>query len=306
MNANTSRAPGSAHPDAGSTASAASPTSAASTGSALGAAEVSFARALRAEWLKLTSLRLNWWLSLAALAVMVLTLTATVFSTRYLLADTSLQDTEAQLTGLGLFENAFASFTLITLLMGALAAVAITTEHSSGSIRSSLAAVPNRSIFFAAKLLAVCGFIAALTAALMLLCFLVLLPLAGFYDVMPPLWEPELWWMTLSSAAVVIITAALGFGLGALLRSTAGAVVTYCLLLFSGPIALGLLQALTDFAPWVEELARFEIFALQRQFTAGSASLATDLPVPLAGALLLAWAGLVLIPGWLLFTRRDA
>ncbi|MGJ9406549.1 ABC transporter permease [Nesterenkonia aurantiaca] len=300
MNPNTSRAPGSTQPGAvdhpaGNAAA-----------SAVGPAEVSFARALRAEWLKLTSLRLNWWLSLAALLVMILTLTATVFSTRYLSSEPPVQGLDTELTGLGLFESVYFSFTLVTLLMGALAAVAITTEHTSGSIRSSLAAVPNRSMFFTAKLLAVCGFIAALTAALMLLCFLVLLPLAGFYDVMPPLWEPELWWMTLSNAAAVIITASLGFGLGALLRSTAGAVVTYCLLLFSGPIALGLLQALTDFAPWVEELARFEIFALQRQFTAGSASLATDLPVPLAGGLLLAWAGVVLLPGWLLFTRRDA
>lgn len=305
MNPHTSRAPGSTRPGAEDHAAGNAAASAASTASALGAAEVSFARALRAEWLKLTSLRLNWWLSLAALTVMALTLLAAVFSARSLFSD-PLPDLDAQLTGLNLFENTFFSLTLVTLLMGALAAVAITTEHASGSIRSSLAAVPNRSMFYTAKLLAVCGFIAALVAALMLLCFLVLLPLAGFYDVMPDLREPELWWMTLSNAAVVVITASLGFGLGALLRSTAGAVVIYCLLLFGGPIGLGLLQALTDYAQWVQELARFEIFALQRQFTAGSASLATDLPVPLAGALLLGWAGLVLIPGWLLFTRRDA
>ena len=300
MNANTSRAPGSTNPATGGIA----PTRA--SAAALGAAELSFSRALRAEWLKLTSLRLNWWLSLAALGLMVITLIATVLSTHYLLADTSLQGTEAQLTGLGLFENAFSSFTLVTLLMGALAAVAITTEHTSGSIRSSLAAVPDRTMFFTAKLLAVCGFIAALTAALVVLSFLVLLPMAGFYDILPPLLDPGLWWMVFSNWLVVIITASLGFGLGALLRSTAGAVVTYCLLLFSGPIALGLLMAISGGAQWVTELMRFEIFQLQRQFIAGTASMDTDLPVPLAGALLLVWAGVVLIPGWLLLTRRDA
>ncbi|MCH8570964.1 ABC transporter permease [Nesterenkonia sp. AY15] len=300
MNPNTSRAPGSTDPATEDLPAADA------AAAALGSAEVSFSRALRAEWLKLTSLRLNWWLCLAAFGLMTITLIATVISTRYLLSDPSLQGAGAQLTGLGLFENAFSSFTLVTLLMGALAAVAITTEHASGSIRSSLAAVPNRTMFFTAKLLAVCGFIAAITAALMALCLLVLLPLAGFHDVMPALLEPELWWMVLSHWAVVIIIASIGFGLGALLRSTAGAVVGYCLLLFSGPIMLGLLLALTDGARWVEELMRFEIFALQRQFIAGSASMATGLSVPLAGTLLLVWAGVVLIPGWLLFTRRDA
>lgn len=299
MNPNTSRAPGSTDPATGGLAPAGF------SAAPLGAAQVSFPRALRAEWLKLMSLRLNWWLGLAALAVMALTLLAAVFSARSLFSDPP-PDLDAQLAGLSLFENTFFSLTLVTLLMGALAAVAITTEHTSGSIRSSLAAVPNRTMFFTAKLLAVCGFIAALTGALLVLSFLVLLPLAGFYDVMPDLREPDLWWMALSNAAVVVITASLGFGLGALLRSTAGAVVTYCLVLFGGPIGLALLQALTDYAQWVEELARFEIFALQRQFTSGSAVLSTDLPVPMAGALLLVWAGVVLIPGWLLFIRRDA
>lgn len=299
MNANISRAPGSIGSSAGKLTAADSAT-------ALDGLQVSFAGALRAEWLKLTSLRLNWWLCLAALGLMIITLVATVLSTRFLISDPSLEGTGAQLSGLGIVENAFSSFTLVTLLMGALAAVAITTEHTSGAIRSSLAAVPDRTMFFGAKLLAVCGFIGALTAALMVLSFLVLLPLAGFYDVMPPLLEPELWWLVFSTWMVVVITASIGFGLGAVLRSTAGAVVTYCLLLFSGPILLGMLLALTDGAQWVIELMRFEIFDLQRQFIAGSASMATDLPAPLAGVLLLVWAGVVLIPGWLLLTRRDA
>ncbi|KUG59658.1 ABC transporter permease [Nesterenkonia jeotgali] len=305
MNPHTSRAPGSAGPGSITTAPPA----------ALGGAELSFPRALRAEWLKLTSLRLNWWLSLVALSMMLLTLLGTVLSSRAQLSDAALQNSAAQnstlqnsaapLDGFTLFENVFSSFTLVTLLMGALAAVAITSEHSTGSIRSSLAAVPDRSMFFTAKLLAVCGFIAGLTAVLVALSFLVLLPLAGFYDVMPELLDPALWWLVFSSWAAVIITASLGFGLGALLRSTAGAVITYCLLLFSGPIVLGLLLGISDGAQWVIELMRFEIFALQRQFI-GGASMAGDLPPALAGALLLVWAGVVLIPGWLLLTRRDA
>lgn len=299
MNPHTSRAPGSAGPGSITTAQPA----------ALDAAELSFPRALRAEWLKLTSLRLNWWLSLAALSMMLLTLLGTVLSTRAQLSEAAQQNAAAPLDGFTLFENVFSSFTLVTLLMGALAAVAITSEHSTGSIRSSLAAVPDRSMFFTAKLLAVCGFIAGLTAVLVALSFLVLLPLAGFYDVMPELLDPALWWLVFSSWAAVIITASLGFGLGALLRSTAGAVITYCLLLFSGPIVLGLLLGLllgiSDGAQWVIELMRFEIFALQRQFI-GGASMAGDLPPALAGALLLVWAGVVLIPGWLLLTRRDA
>lgn len=295
MNPHTSRAPGSAGPGSITNAPPA----------ALGGAELSFPRALRAEWLKLTSLRLNWWLSLVALSMMLLTLLGTVLSSRAQLSDAALQNSAAPLDGFTLFENVFSSFTLVTLLMGALAAVGITSEHSTGSIRSSLAAVPDRSMFFTAKLLAVCGFIAGLTAVLVALSFLVLLPLAGFYDVMPELLDPALWWLVFSSWAAVIITASLGFGLGALLRSTAGAVITYCLLLFSGPIVLGLLLGISDGAQWVIELMRFEIFALQRQFI-GGASMAGDLPPALAGALLLVWAGVVLIPGWLLLTRRDA
>jgi len=310
MNPNTSRATGTRPVPAG-TGSGTGSASEAAMGPGTGGAprpagSVSFTRVLRSEWLKLISLRLNWWLCAAAFGLVLITLIATVFSTRFLAGDTSGLSGGEGLTGIGLFENVFSAFTLVTLLMGALAGIAIATEHTSGSIRSSLAAVPNRNMFYAAKLLAVSGFIAAFTAALVLLMFMVLLPLAGFYDVMPPLLDLGTWWMVISNWAVVVITASIGFGLGALLRSTAGAVVTYCLLLFSGQIALSLLYAISGGAEWVTELMRFEIFALQRQFTAAPGSMSTDLPVPVAGLLLLGWACLALAPGWLSFLRRDA
>ena len=96
-----------------------------------------FTHAARMEWVKLRSLRSTWW-------VLALTVAGAVGIAVAVGANT--EDAAADLTN-----NALAGISLGLLLVGVLGVLAMTGEHSSGMIRATLAAVPNRPRVLAAQ-----------------------------------------------------------------------------------------------------------------------------------------------------------
>ena len=98
---------------------------------------VGFPQAARMEWIKLASLRSTWW-------VLALTVAGAVGIAVAVGVNT--EDAAADLTN-----NALAGISLGLLLVGVLGVLAMTGEHSSGMIRATLAAVPNRPLVLAAK-----------------------------------------------------------------------------------------------------------------------------------------------------------
>jgi ABC-2 type transport system permease protein len=96
-----------------------------------------FAQAARMEWIKLGSLRSTWW----ALGVTVAGALAVAVA-----VGVNTEDAAADLTN-----NALAGIALGLLVTGVLGVLAITGEYSSGMIRVTLAAIPNRPLVLAAK-----------------------------------------------------------------------------------------------------------------------------------------------------------
>jgi ABC-2 type transport system permease protein len=96
-----------------------------------------FAHAARMEWIKLRSLRSTWW----TLAVTVAAAAAIAVA-----VGVNTEDATADLTN-----NALAGISVGLLLTGILGVLTATGEHSSGTIRSTLAAIPNRPLVLAAK-----------------------------------------------------------------------------------------------------------------------------------------------------------
>ena len=96
-----------------------------------------FAQVARMEWIKLRSLRSTWWVLAATVAGAIGIAVAVGVNTR---------DATADLTN-----NALAGISLGLLLIGVLGVLVMTGEHSSGMIRATLAAVPNRPLVLAAK-----------------------------------------------------------------------------------------------------------------------------------------------------------
>jgi ABC-2 type transport system permease protein len=138
---------------------------------------------------------------------------------------------------------ALAGVQLAQIAAGVLGALVITGEYATGSIRTTLTAVPRRGRVLAAKaaVVAVTTFAVSLPSAFA--AFLV-----GQRILAPPhldaaLGEPGVLRAIIGSALYLTLVALLGLGLGVLLRNTAGAVATLFGLLFGLPIAAGLLPA---------------------------------------------------------------
>jgi ABC-2 type transport system permease protein len=96
-----------------------------------------FIHAARMEWIKLRSLRSTWW-----------TLAVTIVAAAAIAVAVGLNTEDA--TG-DLTNNALAGISVGLLLTGILGVLTATSEHSSGSIRSTLAAIPNRPLVLAGK-----------------------------------------------------------------------------------------------------------------------------------------------------------
>ena len=169
-----------------------------------------FGQAARMEWIKLRSLRSTWW----TLAVTVAAAAGIAVA-----VGVNTEDGAADLTN-----NALAGISAGLLLTGILGVLTATSEYSSGTIRSTLAAIPNRPLVLAAKA-AVFGAVAlAAGEAAAFVAFFAgraALPagLAG-----PSLGQPGVLRAVLLGGAGYCLIGLLGLGLGAVVRHTPMAV----------------------------------------------------------------------------------
>ncbi|GLZ80736.1 ABC transporter [Actinorhabdospora filicis] len=246
------------------------------------------------EWLKLRSVRSTWAFAAALVGALALGGIAAFF----MVADYDSKSAAEQAA----FESADPSALIVPIAqfcLAALGAIAVTGEYATGMIRTSLTAVPGRGRIFGAKV-AVVGLTAAvLGVAMSFAGYLLGIMAAGDRTgaiAVPDFAEagPRIW----ANALSIFVMGLLGLGLGTVLRSTAGALVTISALMFVAPIAAQFLPA--SIGPKV------------------MSSLTMQLPAQIAGepgsfygqgaaVLVLALYAIVpLIAGGLLLKRRDA
>ncbi|MDQ2583847.1 ABC transporter permease [Saccharothrix yanglingensis] len=185
--------------------------------------------------------------------------------------------------------------------LGALGALAVTSEYGSGMIRTALVSVPRRGTFLLAKIVVV-GAVSLVVAAL---------AVAGSYaagelitgDRPKPISAydsvGEALPTLLSDTASMVLLALVGLGLGFLLRSTAGALVTLCALLFVLPVVTLMLPP-----PWNERAYSVMLPNLAPQLS-GAVSEAPLSP-PGAALVMLAYLVVTLGAGAVALLRRDA
>jgi ABC-2 type transport system permease protein len=169
-----------------------------------------FAQATRMEWIKLRSLRSTWWALGVTVAGAIGVAVAVGVNTK---------DAAADLTN-----NALAGIALGLLLTGVLGVLAVTGEYSSGMIRATLAAIPNRPLVLAAK--------AAVFGAVALAVGEVAAFIAFFAGgaalprgvVVPTLGQPGVLRAVALGGAGYCLIGLLGVGLGAIIRHTPGAI----------------------------------------------------------------------------------
>jgi ABC-2 type transport system permease protein len=287
-------------------------------GSRLGGSHLSTLHVVRAEWIKLRTLRSTWWCLALIVALSVLFgLLISAFINR----DGTTLPSVAQDGDLVAVVTVGTSFTqLIAAVLGVLV---ISGEYGTGMIRSTFTAVPCRLPAVLAKLvvLAVSMFVTGLVAVV--LTFAATVGILSGHGISAHLGDPAVWMPIVGAAVYLALVSVLAFSIGALVRNTAGGISAAIGLLLVLPILLAVAIGLTQ-ATWLLNVnallpsaagAQLHTFAVP----AGTATISgpggrgpvqavADVVLNGWGGLgvLVAWILVALIPAAVLVRRRDA
>jgi len=258
----------------------------------------SLRHALRAEWTKLRTISSNAWLLLACIAVTI-TASALTASVDTCQAGCTTDPTKLSLTGVQLGQA----------ILVIVAVLSVSGEHSSGMIRYTLTAIPQRSVMMAAKSTVISAVVAVASTVAVLgsvLAGQLLLPGNGFTtkngDAPLSFGSGLMLRAAGGSVLYLALIALLSVGVAATVRDSALAMTAVLGLLYIPPL-IG--HVLLNHA-WQNRIERFA------PMNAGLAIQSTKnlkaLPIgPGAGLGVLAvWATAALIIGWVLLLRRDA
>jgi ABC-2 type transport system permease protein len=260
-------------------------------------------QALRSEWVKLRTVRSSAWSLLLLVGISIL------FTTLL----TSGSSTEGGSPGHG-GDNDIVMDSLAGVWFGAIAAavlavLVITSEYSTGMVRTTFAANPRRRTVLSAKTLVVSGCVLVVGLATSVACFQIgqwILRGNGFnYEGGYPavtLADEEVLRAVLGTGVYLGLLAAFALGVGAILRNTAGAITVVLATLLAPVIALNFLPE--GIADWVEKSCLMGAgLAIQQTVVRDD-----SIPLSPAGGLAVAamYAGVAVVVALVLIGHRDA
>ena len=255
-----------------------------------------FADAVRSEFTKIRSTRSTYWTLLALIVVTVgigAIATAGTASHPQGITKASLDATQQSLAGLYVGQ----------LVIAVLGALTITSEYSTGMIRTSLAVQPRRGVVFAAKALVfaavslVTGLVACFAS------FFIGQAILSSHHLNVTLGDPNVLRAVIGGALFLTACGMLAYGLGAILRHTAGAITAAIGLLF-------VLSILVNFLPhswqnnvdkWMPAIAGAQIWTTKA--SSGGPHLFSAWP---GFAVLATYAVVAIVAGLVVFRTRDA
>jgi ABC-2 type transport system permease protein len=188
---------------------------------------------LRSEWTKLRSPRSSQ--VCATLMVLAMFGIAIALGARWAHQRGALPD-DFDATNIGL-----SGVDLALVIVGALGVLTISSEYTTGMIRTSLAAVPQRASVLAAKAVVLAAATLALSEVLAFASFLVCQVFLAHVHGGVSLGDPGVLTAVVGSGLFLTAVALLGLGLGAALRHTAGAIAALFTVLFAPPAVIDLL-----------------------------------------------------------------
>jgi ABC-2 type transport system permease protein len=244
---------------------------------------VPFRAVVRSEWTKLWSVRSTWWCTVVYVLVVGaggwLAAAGTDSAPR---SDVAVQ---TALTGFGIGQ-------LALVVLGVLV---VTSEFASGMAQVSLTVVPRRSRLLTAKTVVVLAYCLVVSAVLAVVCALAARTLTAVPGGVQPSDPAVLRTLGLQVGAAALV-GVLGVALGAVLRSTAGAVGLGVALVFVAPPALALVG--NDLASRVSQ-------SLPSLRVGEDAFLAVATSWQVGMAVVAGWAVGTWVLGAVLLERRD-
>lgn len=254
--------------------------------------KVTFARAVKAEWIKFRTLRSSWLTLGAAMAVMVVVGLIIGYATST--ANWATLDAEDTLAS-----SPIQGFLLTQLIVGVLGVLFVTGEYATGMIRSTFAAIPRRLPVIGAKAV-VFGVVAlvAMTAA----------SFAAFYgaqlflgpdDHGSSITDPGALRSVAGVGLYLTLVGLLGAGIGWIVRNTAGAISALVGLLLILPNLISFLGS------WSDPIVKYLPSNAGESFV--TSSRIPDTLAPFTGlGVLAAWAALAFAAAVVVVRRRDA
>lgn len=256
---------------------------------------------MRAEWIKLLSLRSTWWTLGMTVAVMTLFALGQAMSLD-LLAESP--ETAPALTEIHGAEIVSGGYQIGMITIAVLGALLITGEYSTGMIRSTLAAVPTRLPMLVAKAIALIALTAVVSAVSLVLTYVVTKSLLTEHDLVPALNDSQTWQVFGGMVYFLVAAALFSLGVGTLLRSTAGAVTVSLTVLLLLPGILGFITL-----GWVQDIVSYLPLPAAAAFlTVSDATLAAESELdPWAGVLVIAaYAVVPMVAAAVALRSRDA
>jgi ABC-2 type transport system permease protein len=217
------------------------------------------------------------------------------------IAQTVAHEIHAQAASISLFGLLFGQ--LIIIVLGALA---ITSEYSTGMIRTSLSAMPRRGTVFAAKGV-VFGFVAlAVGLVTSILAFFVGQAILSSQHVNTTLGAPDVLRTVIGGGLFLAVCGLLSFGIGAILRHTAGVIA-------AGISLMLVLWILSQFLPgppsgWFgqEDIDKWIPFNAGSAIWENQANGLHPFSPWIGFAVFCCYAAAAIIGGLIVFLRRDA
>ncbi|HZU73656.1 MAG TPA: ABC transporter permease [Acidimicrobiales bacterium] len=252
------------------------------------------------EWTKLRSVRSTYWTLLFAIAatIGISALICSLYINRY-----------AQLSPADRFEFNATRFSLnglelAQLAIGVLGALVITNEYSTGVIRATLSAVPQRPSVLAAKALVFGAVILVVGEAASFAAFFLGQSILSSRHIEAHLGDPGVLRAVIGGGLYLTVLGLFALGIGTMIRHTAGAIATLfgLLLVLPGIVAALPLSWQNAIEKWLPANAGQAIFRNGHGGFAGIHQLS-----PWAGlGIFCAYAAASLILGGVLLVRRDA
>lgn len=258
-----------------------------------------FGGTLRSEWTKIRSVRSTFW-TLFAVALVTIGI-----STLFAWGNSNHLDPEERV-GFDAARHSEFGLLIGQLVIVVLGALAITSEYSTGMIRTSLTVQPRRLTVFAAKLLVFTGVAVVIGMICSFASYFLGQVFFGHVGLAQSLGSGDSVEVVVGAGLYLAVSGLLAFGLGAILRHTAGAITAAIGLLF-------VVWILTQFIPstWAVHIDKWiPLYAGGGVWGpwAGSRRI-SEIPffAPWNGFLVFTgYAALAVIVGAVLFKRRDA
>ncbi|HZP52660.1 ABC transporter permease subunit [Actinocrinis sp.] len=255
-----------------------------------------FGGALRSEWTKIRSVRSTMW-TLGSATVVTIGISVLGNWGRANHGDA----TAAQLAHEDLTQRSLFGIILGQLIMVVFGAMAITSEYSTGMIRTSLTAQPRRASVFWSKLLVVSAVAFVVGEVISFVSFLIDSSFWRAKGVDLTLSSPHAMQAVVGGGLYLAGSAILAFGLGAILRHTAGAITSGVGLLF-------VLTILVNFLPqsWQNHLDKWLPFNSGGQVWSTQHVPGTDLGAWTGFGVFLIYGIVAVALGGYVFRTRDA